>query len=60
MLSYIFPDQAAKFTAFAKEASDSRIYGLIHYRVDCELGLVHGKKIGEYANDRGKKDGSGL
>ena len=33
---------------------------LIHYRVDCELGLTHGKKIGEYAILRAKADGSGL
>jgi hypothetical protein len=60
VLGYIFPDLATKFTAYAKEASESRIYGLIHYRVDCEMGLVHGKKIGEYAVQRGKSDGSGL
>ena len=60
LLGYIFPDQATKFTEYAKEASNSRIYGLIHYRVDCELGLVHGKKIGDYAITRGKNDGSGL
>lgn len=60
VLGYIFPDQASTFNAFAKEASDSRVYGLIHYRIDCEMGLVHGKKIGEYAILRGKNDGSGL
>ena len=60
VLGYIFPDQAEKFNTQAKEASESRIYGLIHYRIDCELGLVHGRKIGEYAVARGKADGSGL
>lgn len=60
VLGYIFPDQAATFTAYAQEASNSRVYGLIHYRVDCEMGLVHGKKIGEFAIQRGKNDGSGL
>lgn len=60
VLGYIFPDQAAKFDAQAQEASVSRIYGLIHYRIDCELGLKHGKVIGEYAIARGKADGSGL
>ena len=60
VLSYIFPDQASRFETYTKEASESRIYGLIHYRVDCEMGLVHGKKIGEYAIARGKADGSGL
>ncbi|HLO44382.1 MAG TPA: phosphatase PAP2 family protein [Leadbetterella sp.] len=60
VLGSIFPANAAKFEAYAKEASDSRVYGLIHYRIDCEMGLVHGKKIGEFAIARGKSDGSGL
>ncbi|MEP7321929.1 MAG: phosphatase PAP2 family protein [Saprospiraceae bacterium] len=60
VLGYIFPDQAATFTAYAQEASNSRVYGLIHYRVDCDMGLSHGKKIGDYAILRGKSDGSGL
>lgn len=59
VLGYVFPDQAAKFNALALEASSSRIYGLIHYRVDCELGLTHGKAIAQYAINRGKADGSG-
>ncbi len=60
VLSYIFPEKASTFNDYAKEASNSRIYGLIHYRVDCEMGLVHGKKIGDFAIARGKADGSGL
>jgi membrane-associated phospholipid phosphatase len=60
VLGSIFPANAAKFEAYAMEASDSRVYGLIHYRIDCEMGLVHGKKIGEFAIARGKSDGSGL
>lgn len=60
VLGYIFPEQAGKFNAQALEASTSRIYGLIHYRVDCEMGLKHGKVIGDYAIARGKADGSGL
>ena len=42
----------------AKEASDSRLYGCIHYRSDCEVGLVVGKKIGNYAIERAKSDGA--
>jgi len=60
VLGSIFPDQATIFDAQAADASNSRIYGLIHYRVDCEMGLVHGKKIGGYAIARIKADGSGL
>ncbi len=60
VLSSIFPEQTDTFTAKANEASTSRMYGLIHYRFDCEVGLVCGKNIGSYAVARGKADGSGL
>ena len=59
VLGNIFPSKAADLTAKAKEASESRVFGLIHFRIDCEMGLVHGNKIGEYAIARGKTDGSG-
>ncbi|WP_288426433.1 phosphatase PAP2 family protein [uncultured Spirosoma sp.] len=60
VLSGIFPDQADDFMAKANEASVSRMYGLIHYRFDCEVGMACGKKIGSFATARGKADGSGL
>ncbi len=60
VLSAIFPAEQASLLAWAKEASESRIYGGIHYRADCEKGLQHGALIGGYAVERGKKDGSGL
>jgi hypothetical protein len=60
VLSYIFPEEASTFEAKAKEASESRIYGCIHYRFDCEVGLRCGKNIGSYAVLRGQQDGSGL
>ena len=58
VLSYLFPDHATDLVAMAKEAADSRIYGCIHYRFDSEEGLIHGKKIGAYAVQRGQTDGS--
>lgn len=57
VLGAIFPEKAKVFEDNAKEASDSRVYGLIHFRVDCEMGLEHGKKIGNYAIERAKTDG---
>ena len=60
VLGSVFPSEAERLNAAAKQASDSRVFGLIHYRVDCELGLTHGKKIGEFAIARAKADGSGL
>ncbi len=60
VLSYVFPAQKADLQAMAKEASESRIYGCIHFRADCEAGLRCGTKIGEFAIARGKNDNSGL
>jgi membrane-associated phospholipid phosphatase len=60
VLGYVFPSEITSLDALAKEASESRIYGGIHYRFDCEIGLIHGKKVGNYAITRGKADGSGL
>ena len=60
VLGYVFPSETSSLNALAKEASESRIYGCIHYRFDCETGLVHGAKVGGYAVTRGKGDGSGL
>ncbi len=57
-LAYLFPSQADKLTAQAKEASLSRILGCIHLRVDCEIGLLSGNKIGQLAIDRAKTDGA--
>ncbi|MGF7215341.1 hypothetical protein GGR92_001481 [Spirosoma lacussanchae] len=60
VLSYVFPERTNEFMAKAQEASVSRIYGMIHFRSDCESGLICGKNIGAYAVSRGKADGSGL
>ncbi len=60
VLSYLFPDKQPELEAMAQEASESRIYGGIHFRVDCEVGLRCGKQIGGFAVTRGKNDGSGL
>ncbi len=58
ILGYIVPEKATIYTAMAKEASDSRMFGGIHYRSDCEVGLVVGKNIGAYAITRAKNDGA--
>ena len=42
----------------ALEASLSRMYGGIHYRSDCETGLIVGKNVGNYAVLRAKTDGA--
>lgn len=58
VLGYIIPANAAQYNAMANEASMSRLYGAIHYRSDCERGLETGKKVGNYAVNRGHIDGA--
>ena len=58
ILGHIIPDRATAYDAMAKEASLSRMYGGIHYRSDCETGLVVGKNVGNYAIQRATTDGA--
>jgi hypothetical protein len=58
ILSHIIPSRATAYNDMAKEASESRIYGAIHYRSDCVQGLVTGKKVGDYAIARARTDGA--
>ncbi|MDB5285409.1 MAG: PA-phosphatase [Mucilaginibacter sp.] len=59
VLTYLLPDRGAKFTDMANEAAMSRLYGAIHYRSDCDMGLLTGAKVGQYAVERAKTDGAG-
>jgi hypothetical protein len=58
VLSAFFPNKESLFLEYAWEASDSRVFGLIHYRIDCNMGANHGKVIGDYAVERAIEDGA--
>jgi membrane-associated phospholipid phosphatase len=58
LLGHVVPARAQAFAAMAKEASDSRLFGAIHYRSDCEKGLELGKKVGGFAVARAIIDGA--
>lgn len=58
VLSHIIPTKAPSFLAMAKEASDSRMFGCIHYRSDCEKGLELGERVGGFAVARALTDGA--
>ena len=58
ILGHIIPERATQYNAMAQEASMSRMYGGIHYRSDCEVGLVVGKNVGGYAIERARTDGA--
>ena len=60
VLSYLNSKRQSDYDAMAREASVSRMYGAIHYRSDCEQGLVCGNRVGGYSVERGKADGAGL
>lgn len=58
VLGYIIPGRAQAYADMAKEASVSRMYGAIHARSDCEVGIITGNKVGAYAIARGRIDGA--
>ncbi|TDE55313.1 phosphatase PAP2 family protein [Flavobacterium sp. GT3P67] len=58
VLSHIIPAKAQNFINMEKEASDSRMFGCIHYRSDCEKGLELGEKVGGFAVARAIIDGA--
>ncbi len=58
VLGYVIPSKSQLYTDWAKEASVSRMYGAIHYRSDCEVGLTTGNKVGAFAVNRGHIDGA--
>jgi hypothetical protein len=58
ILGHIFPEAKSELERMANEASLSRLYGGIHYRMDCEAGATCGKIIGQYAINRAVADGA--
>jgi membrane-associated phospholipid phosphatase len=58
VLEYLFPDGASYFDAQQQEAAMSRLYAGIHYRSDIEVGMQHGKKIGDFTVNFAKTDGA--
>ena len=58
ILGHILPSRATAYSAMAQEASNSRMYGGIHFRSDCQTGLDVGKKIGDFAITRAQSDGA--
>jgi hypothetical protein len=58
VLGHIIPERKSAYEAMAMEAAMSRLYGGIHFRSDCEVGLVVGKNVGNYAVQRALTDGA--
>jgi hypothetical protein len=58
VIASFFPAAAAKVTALAEQAAQSRQYAGIHYPEDNRDGLVLGRMIGQLAIERAKSDGA--
>jgi membrane-associated phospholipid phosphatase len=58
VLAWIFPENEADFRTKALEASNSRLWGGIHWRADNEVGLEVGTRIGQAVIERAKTDGA--
>jgi hypothetical protein len=58
VLSYLFPQESQYFNDQAKEASESRLFGAIHYRSDIEKGVTHGTVIGGFTVNYAISDGA--
>ncbi|HTI11108.1 MAG TPA: phosphatase PAP2 family protein [Puia sp.] len=58
VLGYLIPGRANDYAAMAQEATMSRLYGGIHYRSDCQIGVTTGQKVGNYAVQRAMTDGA--
>jgi len=58
VLSHIIPAKKEEFKAMAKDASDSRMFGAIHFRSDCEKGLLLGETVAGFAILRATTDGA--
>jgi len=58
VLAHAFPERAKLWRARGREAGLSRIWGGIHYPVDHVFGSRMGRKIGELAVARAKRDGA--
>ncbi len=57
-LSHVIPSKTQEFQALAAQASESRLFGAIHYRSDCEKGFILGQTVANYAVTRAINDGA--
>lgn len=48
-----FPDQGGRYSAMARQAGESRVYGGIHYRIDIDEGFAIARKVSARALDVG-------
>lgn len=57
VMAELFPDRATHYDDLAEEASNSRVWGGVHYRFDIEAGDTLGRKVGKAVVARMRADG---
>lgn len=57
-LGYLFPRDAAFFTAQADQMAASRLWSGLHFRTDNEVGLAFGRAVAQVVIERAKADSS--
>ena len=58
ILGHIIPADAAAYESMSTEAAMSRFISGIHTQMDCDSGLVAGRRVGNYAVLRAQSDGA--
>ncbi len=58
ILGHIIPANASQYEFMSNEAAMSRFISGIHTQMDCDSGLVAGKRVGNFAVLRAQKDGA--
>lgn len=58
ILGHIIPANASQYEAMSHEAAMSRFISGIHTQMDCDSGLVAGKRVGAFAVLRAQTDGA--
>ncbi len=58
ILGHILPANAAKYEAMSAEAALSRFIAGIHTKMDCDSGMIAGRRVGNYAILKAQKDGA--
>jgi hypothetical protein len=58
VLGHLFPREAERYLAWAKEFGDSRLWAGIHFRSDLESGYEIGRKVAGLVVERARRDGA--
>ncbi|MEP6682676.1 MAG: phosphatase PAP2 family protein [Parafilimonas sp.] len=58
ILGHILPANAVKYESLSAEAAKSRFIAGIHTQMDCDSGMVAGRRVGNYTVLRAQKDGA--